>query len=90
MPERARLSVAKLAQLVLALFLRRDHPRPEISLSLAKQTKRKPSCQNVMFEALRAALAKRAGRSGLILTSSRNPLRTFVEDKWLHHHRLQE
>jgi hypothetical protein len=36
---------------------------------------------NVMFEALRAALAKRARRSGLILTSSRNPLRTFVEDQ---------
>lgn len=37
---------------------------------------------NATFEALRAALAKRAGRSGgLILTSSRNPLRTIVEDQ---------
>jgi hypothetical protein len=34
------------------------------------------------FEALRVALAKRAGRSGgLILTSSRNLLRTIVEDQ---------
>jgi hypothetical protein len=37
---------------------------------------------NVTIEALRAVLTKRAGRSGgLILTSSRNPLRTFVEDQ---------